>query len=91
MIRRQHLQDRISQNDLQEKLDHYTLHDQLTGLPNRTQFINRIEYLGGICARVPHESFAVLLMDLDSFKVINESLGHQSGNPAEGSWLTHTL
>ncbi len=80
MIRRQHLQDRISQNDLQEKLDHYTLHDQLTGLPNRTQFINRIEYLGGICARVPHESFAVLLMDLDSFKVINESLGHQSGN-----------
>ena len=80
LVRRQHLQDSSKQSGLQEKLDHYTLHDQLTGLPNRTQFVDRIEYLGGICARVPHESFAVLLMDLDSFKVINESLGHQSGN-----------
>lgn len=80
MVRRQHILDRKTQDDLQEKLEHYTLHDQLTGLPNRVQFADRIEYLAGICNRVPHESFAVLLMDLDSFKVINESLGHRSGN-----------
>jgi len=80
MVRRQHLLDSKTQKALQEKLEHYTLHDQLTGLPNRVQFADRIEYLAGICARVPHESFAVLLMDLDSFKVINESLGHRSGN-----------
>lgn len=80
LVRKQHLLDRKSQLDLQEKLNHNTLHDALTGLPNRVQFNERIEHLAGVCARVPHVSFSVLLMDLDSFKIINESLGHQAGN-----------
>lgn len=80
LIKRIHRQEFAKQEELKQELHHNTLHDQLTGLPNRLKFIERIDHLAGICARVPHESFAVLLMDLDSFKVVNESLGHQAGN-----------
>lgn len=79
-VRRQHLRDYQERDLLEQRLRHNSDHDQLTGLPNRTKFIERINTLAGICARVPHDNFAVLLMDLDSFKVVNESLGHEAGN-----------
>ncbi|EDY85536.1 diguanylate cyclase/phosphodiesterase with PAS/PAC sensor [gamma proteobacterium HTCC5015] len=67
--------------NLEQKLQEHTFYDQVTGLPNRQNFIERLEYLFKSSAEGSlNGPFAVLLTDLDSFKVINESLGHQAGN-----------
>ncbi|GAB4350451.1 MAG: hypothetical protein Kow006_13250 [Gammaproteobacteria bacterium] len=59
-----------------ERLEHLSRHDPLTGLPNRTQFTDRLQQLS---ARWERE-FAVLFLDLDRFKVVNETLGHSAGD-----------
>lgn len=63
----------------EEELTHRSLHDPLTDLPNRTLFFDR---LGQCCARARRhgDSFAVLMVDLDRFKEINDSLGHAAGD-----------
>ncbi len=63
----------------EEKLRHYALHDALTGLANRTLFMDRLEH-AMTRNRRHNSSFAVLFMDLDRFKVINDSLGHVTGD-----------
>jgi diguanylate cyclase (GGDEF)-like protein len=55
-------------------------HDALTGLPNRALFLDRLEHLIGSIGRRPGEKYAVLFLDLDRFKVINDSLGHLVGD-----------
>jgi diguanylate cyclase (GGDEF)-like protein len=55
------------------------LHDPLTGLPNRTLFLERLEQELGSAER-DGRAVAVLLIDLDNFKVINDSLGHHLGD-----------
>ena len=62
-----------------EALAHQAIHDPLTGLPNRLQFVDR---LGRELAQAAasHERIAVLFLDLDRFKVVNDSLGHSAGD-----------
>jgi diguanylate cyclase (GGDEF)-like protein/PAS domain S-box-containing protein len=63
----------------EEALAHQALHDELTGLPNRTLLQDRL----GEALRLAHrrdESLALLVMDLDRFKEVNDTLGHHAGD-----------
>lgn len=60
-------------------LEHLALHDALTKLPNRTLFHDRVEQ-AILIARREKKSFALLSLDLDKFKPINDTLGHHAGD-----------
>ena len=59
--------------------EHQALHDSLTDLPNRTLFHDRV-HQALASARRDHVPVAVMIMDLDRFKEVNDTLGHQSGD-----------
>lgn len=59
---------------------HVMLHDKLTGLPNRTLLQTRLEACIQRRARHPEDRFAILFLDFDGFKTINDSLGHEVGD-----------
>ncbi len=73
------LADAMERQAIEDDIRHRALHDQLTGLPNRTLFLDRLEHTlaalrrrGGLAA--------ILFLDLDHFKLVNDSLGHHVGD-----------
>lgn len=71
--------DMTEHDALQEQLSYQAFHDPLTDLPNRALFQDRLEHaLEGAARRI--SSTAVLFLDLDNFKIINDSLDHQHGD-----------
>ena len=65
---------------VQERLLHLALHDVLTGLPNRTWFMKRLEQLLQQVNQQAGYRFAVLFLDCDRFQAVNDSLGHLVGD-----------
>ncbi len=64
---------------LEERLEHRAFHDPLTGLPNRALFMDRLRNALWR-ARRKHGQTAVLFLDIDNLKVVNDSLGHEAGD-----------
>jgi diguanylate cyclase (GGDEF)-like protein len=66
--------------EIELKLIHDAHHDALTGLPNRVMFNNRLELAIASKRRHSEQSYALLFIDLDRFKAINDTLGHHAGD-----------
>lgn len=81
---RQDLEHRVSMRTeelaaVNRQLVHQTLHDQLTGIPNRTLLFDRLSH-GILAAKREGKALALMFIDLDNFKEINDSLGHHAGD-----------
>jgi diguanylate cyclase (GGDEF)-like protein len=79
-LERGRLEETLRQvTDLKEQLRHQALHDALTGLPNRTLFLDRTRQAVDLAGR-SHVWPAVLYIDLDGFKPVNDTYGHEAGD-----------
>jgi len=71
--------DITEQKQAEERIQHLAHHDSLTGLPNRLLFNDRLGQAISLAKRDTHQ-FALLYLDLDRFKLVNDSLGHGAGD-----------
>ena len=69
------LRDVTAERELAARMEHQALHDSLTGLPNRARFRQHVE-----AALRRGDAFSVLYVDLDRFKTVNDTLGHDAGD-----------
>ncbi|MEA2158919.1 MAG: hypothetical protein QOD66_1299 [Solirubrobacteraceae bacterium] len=74
------LSDVHDRRTAQRRLQHDALHDGLTGLPNRVLFMDRVDKVLRRAVRDPHVGCAVLFLDIDRFKLVNDSLSHAVGD-----------
>jgi diguanylate cyclase (GGDEF)-like protein/PAS domain S-box-containing protein len=73
--------DVTDRKEAEQRLQHDAMHDALTGLPNRVLFLDRLDQAIRRAKRAePATAAAVLFLDLDRFKLVNDSLGHQVGD-----------
>jgi diguanylate cyclase (GGDEF)-like protein len=72
--------DITARKTAEEQLLHDAFHDALTGLPNRALFLDRLQHVIESAERRRDLLYAVLFLDIDRFKVINDSLGHSVGD-----------
>lgn len=72
--------DATDRREAEERLIHDAFHDKLTGLPNRALLLDRLNQMLARSKRTGKADFSVLFLDLDRFKVINDSLGHMIGD-----------
>jgi diguanylate cyclase (GGDEF)-like protein/PAS domain S-box-containing protein len=68
------------EKQLQARLQHSALHDPLTGLANRMLFLDRLALTMARLRRRPDRNFAVIFLDLDRFKQVNDTWGHAAGD-----------
>ncbi|KAA3642331.1 MAG: EAL domain-containing protein [Chloroflexi bacterium] len=73
------LRDITERKKAEEELNHLATHDMLTGLPNRTLFDDRLSHAIEVAKR-KKDQLAVLFLDLDNFKSVNDAFGHKQGD-----------
>jgi diguanylate cyclase (GGDEF)-like protein/PAS domain S-box-containing protein len=86
--------DITAKKTVDEQLVYNAFHDALTGLPNRALFMDRLQHIITVSKRRANEIYAVLFLDMDRFKIVNDSLGHTVGDQilvAMGQKLTECL